>query len=146
MPSPPSCDVEFRARYSETDQMGIIYHANYLTWCEMGRTELIRTMWKPYSKVEKDGLRLAVTDVALRYHQSARYEDLIRVTTTLEQVRSRAVSFTYLVQRVEDDGRLTRLCTARTGLTAIDPSGAPRTMPPDVLYAFRAAAAQEQTA
>jgi acyl-CoA thioester hydrolase len=142
-PSPQWCTVEFRARYSETDQMGIIYHPNYLTWCEIGRTELIRQLWKPYSQVERDGVLLAVTDATLRYHASARYEDLIRVTTTLEQVRSRAVSFTYLVERVEDDGTTTRLCTARTGLTAIDRAGAPRKLPTDVLEAFRRAAAPE---
>ncbi|HEX8393448.1 MAG TPA: thioesterase family protein [Longimicrobium sp.] len=139
-PVAPSCALEFRARYSETDQMGIIYHANYLVWCEIGRTELIRRLWKPYSQVEKDeGVLLAVTDVTLRYHASARYEDLIRVTTTLEQVRSRAVAFAYLIERVEEDGTTTRLCTARTGLTALDRAGAPRKLPPDLLDAFRAA-------
>lgn len=139
----PWCTVEFRARYSETDQMGIVYHPNYLTWCEIGRTDLIRRLWKPYSQVERDGVLLAVTDATLRYHASARYEDLVRVTTTLEQVRSRAISFTYLVERVEEDGTTTRLCTGRTGLTAIDRAGTPRTLPADVLEAFRRALAVE---
>ncbi len=139
--APPSCSVEFRVRYSETDQMGIVYHANYLPWCEIGRTELIRRLWKPYAEVEReDGVLLAVTDVSLRYHQSARYDDRVRVVTTLEQVRSRAVSFTYLVERVEEDGSSTRLVSARTGLMAVGRDGAPRTLPSDLLEAFRAAA------
>ena len=134
----PSCSVEFRVRYSETDQMGIVYHANYLPWCEIGRTELIRRLWKSYALVEREeGVLLAVTDVSLRYHASARYDELVRVTTTLEQVRSRAVAFTYLVERVDDDGGTTRLVTARTGLTAIDRDGNLRSLPPSLLKAFR---------
>ena len=138
----PSCSVEFRARYSETDQMGIIHHANYLSWCEIGRTDLIRRLWKPYAEIERGGVLLAVTDVSLRYHSSARYDDLVRITTTLEQVRSRAVSFGYLIERVEDDGSATRLVSARTGLTPIDRSGRPRTLPQELLDAFRRASPQ----
>ncbi len=136
-PAAPSCSVEFRTRYAETDQMGIIHHANYLAWCEIGRTDLIRRLYKSYAEVEKDGILLAVTEVALRYHASARYDELIRVTTTLDDVRSRAVGFTYLIERVEADGSTTRLVSARTGLTPIDRGGRPRTLPADVLAAFR---------
>lgn len=139
-PAAHTSALEFRARYAETDQMGVVYHANYLVWCEMGRTDLIRHLWKPYSVIEKEGVMLAVTDVSMRYHASARYEDLIRVTTAVEQVRSRAISFTYLIERVEEDGSTTRLCSARTGLTALDrATSAPRKLPQDLLDAFRAA-------
>ena len=130
--------VEFRTRYAETDQMGIIHHANYLAWCEIGRTDLIRRLWKSYAAVEReDGILLAVTDVALRYHASARYDDLVRVTTTVEQVRSRAVAFSYLIERVEEEGTTTRLVTARTGLTPIDRGGRPRALPADLVDALR---------
>src|SRR5215207_9671387 len=142
-PVPPSCTVEFRARYAETDQMGIVYHANYLPWCEIGRTELIRRLYRSYADVERDGVLLAVTDVSLRYHASARYDDLVRVVTTLEQVRSRGISFLYEVQRVEEDGSTTRLVSARTALIAIDREGAPRTMPPALLTAFRNGATEQ---
>ena len=141
MPSPPpdapSCTVEFRTRYAETDQMGIIHHANYLAWCEIGRTDLIRRLYKPYAEVERDGVLLAVTDVSLRYHASARYDELVRVTTWVDALRSRAVGFSYLVERVEDDGSTTRLASARTGLTPIDRSGRPRALPAAILDAFR---------
>jgi acyl-CoA thioester hydrolase len=136
-PAPPSCTVEFRARYAETDQMGIVYHANYLPWCEIGRTELIRRLYRSYADVEREGVLLAVTDVSLRYHASARYDDLVRVTATLEQVRSRGVSFLYEVHRVEEDGSTTRLASGRTGHIAIDRQGSPRKLPPSILEAFR---------
>ncbi|HEX8433435.1 MAG TPA: thioesterase family protein [Longimicrobium sp.] len=146
MTAPPaSCSIDFRVRYSETDQMGIVYHANYLPWCEIGRTELIRRIWKSYAEVEREGVLLAVTDVSLRYHASARYDEMVRVTTTLEQVRSRSVSFTYLIERVMDDGRTERLVSARTGLTAIDPNGTLRTLPAPLLAAFRGAASAQET-
>ena len=135
--TPPSCSVEFRARYAETDQMGIVYHANYLPWCEIGRTELIRRLWRPYAALEAEGVLLAVTEVSLRYHASAKYDDLVRVVTTLEQVRSRGVTFLYEIYRVEDGGQTKKLVTARTSLIAIDPAGAPRTLPPALLDAFR---------
>ena len=144
MPAAPSCSVEFRVRYSETDQMGVVYHANYLPWCEVGRTELIRRIWKSYADVEREeGVLLAVTDVSMRFHLAARYDNLVRVTTTLEQVRSRAVAFTYLVERVNEDGSTERLVTARTGLTAINRDGTLRSLPPALLEAFRNAQPQE---
>ena len=148
MPSPgpdpdaPSCTVEFRTRYSETDQMGIIHHANYLAWCEIGRTELIRRLWKPYAEVEKDGVLLPVTDVSLRYHASARYDELVRVTTHVQSVRSRSIVFAYLIERVEEDGSATRLVTASTGLTPIDRAGRLRALPAEVMDAFRRPALQ----
>jgi acyl-CoA thioester hydrolase len=135
---PVSCSVELRVRYAETDQMGIVYHANYLPWCEIARTELIRRVWKSYARVEReDGVLLAVTDATLRYHAPARYDDRIRVTAALEQVRSRAVTFLYRVERVEEDGSATRLVTASTVLTGIDRAGVPRTLPTELVRAFR---------
>jgi acyl-CoA thioester hydrolase len=138
----PSCSVEFRARYSETDQMGIVYHANYLPWCEIGRTELIRRLWRSYADLEADGVLLAVTEATLRYHASARYDDLVRVVTTLAQVRSRGVSFEYEILRVDEDGTK-RLVSARTDLVAIDRSGTPVRLPPSLIDAFRNATSTE---
>jgi acyl-CoA thioester hydrolase len=117
--------------------MGIVYHANYLPWCEIGRTELIRRLWRSYADLEEQGVLLAVTEVNLRYHASAKYDDLVRVVTTLDQVRSRAVSFNYEILRV--DGEETkRLVSARTELIAIDRGGAPVRLPPELIAAFRA--------
>lgn len=141
--TPPSCTVEFRARYAETDQMGIIYHANYLPWCEIGRTELIRRLWRSYADLEAEGVLLAVTEVGLRYHASAKYDDLVRVVTTLAAVRSRGVSFDYEILRVDDDGTK-RLVTARTDLIAIDRGGTPVRLPASLVEAFRSGVPMEQ--
>ena len=144
MTSAPSCTVEFRARYAETDQMGIVYHANYLPWCEIGRTELIRRLWRSYAALEAEGVMLAVTEATLRYHSPARYDDLVRVVTTLAQVRSRGVSFEYQIHRVDAEGT-TRLVSARTDLVAIDRAGAPVRLPPHVIDAFRHGKPTEQS-
>jgi acyl-CoA thioester hydrolase len=136
-PAAPSCTVEFRARYSETDQMGIVYHANYLPWCEIGRTELIRRLWRSYADLEAQGILLAVTEANLRYHASAKYDDLVRVVTTLDQVRSRGVSFDYQILRVDGDATK-KLVSARTELIAIDRGGTPVRLPPELIAAFRA--------
>jgi acyl-CoA thioester hydrolase len=129
--------VEFRVRYAETDQMGVVYHANYLVWCEIGRTELIRRRGPSYAELERLGVRLAVSDATLRFHAPARYDDLIRVECWAEEVRSRAVTFAYLVSRVRADGDTDRLVSARTSLVALDPEGRPRTLPADVLESLR---------
>lgn len=127
--------AEFRVRYAETDQMGVVYYANYLVWCEIGRTEFIRSLGRTYAELERDGIFLAVSEASLRYHAPARYDDHIRVVTTLEAVRSRALEFSYLIQNA-DTG--TRLVTARTSLVSLDPHGRLTPLPPD----FRAALAR----
>jgi acyl-CoA thioester hydrolase len=143
MSASPSCTVEFRVRYSETDQMGIVYHANYLPWCEIGRTDLIRRLWRSYADLEAQGVLLAVTEVSLRYHASARYDEMVRVVTTLDQVRSRGVSFRYEIVRAEDERRLV---SARTDLVAIDRAGVPVRLPASLIQAFRGEAAPEPSA
>jgi acyl-CoA thioester hydrolase len=120
---------EFRVRYSETDQMGVVYHAEYLVWCEVGRTDLIRGLGLPYSELERRGTALAVAEATIRYHAPARYDDLIRVETRLVEVRSRAITFEYVIRN--GDTR-ERLATARTMLVSLDSAGKPVPMPPDV--------------
>ncbi len=100
--------------------MGVVYHANYLAWCEVGRTELIRRRGRSYAEIEQLGVGLAVSDASLRFHAPARYDDLIRVTTTLTGVRSRSMTFDYLIVHVE---RGTKLVTASTTLIGLDRDG-----------------------
>ncbi len=130
--------MDVRVRYPEVDRMGVVYHAHYLVWCDIGRTELIRRLWKPYAELEDEGLLLAVSDCNVRYHVGARYDDRVRVETTLEEVRSRAVTFGYVISR-QDGEKATRLATARIGLIAITPEGRTRTLPGDLVAAFRQA-------
>ena len=109
--------------------MGVVYHAEYLVWCEVGRTDFIRALGLPYSELEKRGTALAVAEATIRYHAPARYDDLIRVETRLVDVRSRAITFDYIVWNA-DSGE--RLATARTLLVSLDPSGKPVPLPSDV--------------
>lgn len=88
--------TELRVRYAETDQMGVVYHANYLGWCDIARTDLIRALGgASYAEIERDGTALAVVEAHLRYIKPARYDDVIRITTRVTEVRSRVVRFDY---------------------------------------------------
>jgi len=125
----PTTTTELRVRYAETDQMQVVYHSNYLIWCEVGRTDFMRQHGMSYSDMEKGGVGLTVVDFNVRLHASARYDDLVRVATTLTDVRSRQVTFEYLLTNA-DTGE--RLATARTMLISIAPNGRPVAMPADV--------------
>jgi acyl-CoA thioester hydrolase len=126
-------DIEFRVRYAETDQMGVVYHTNYLIWCEMGRTDFIRRRGMSYADIERAGTLLAVSELSARFLGAARYEQLIRVRTTLASVQSRSLVFDYLVTNAETDARLV---TARTSLVSVDASGRPRSLPPEIRRLF----------
>jgi acyl-CoA thioester hydrolase len=120
-------DFDLRVRYAETDQMGVVYHTNYLVWCEIGRTELIRAVTGvSYASLEAEGVLLAVAELSIRYHGAARYDNLIRVRTSLAGARSRSVTFEYLISNAETDERL---ATARTVLISLDRAGRPLVMP-----------------
>jgi acyl-CoA thioester hydrolase len=124
---PATHELEVRVRYAETDQMGVVYHTNYLVWCEIGRTELIRSLTgASYAKLEEEGVALAVADLSIRYHGAAKYDNLVRVTTTLTDARSRSVTFEYVISRVESGERL---ATARTVLVSLDRRGRPVVLP-----------------
>jgi acyl-CoA thioester hydrolase len=129
----PPCVIEFRVRYAETDQMGVVYHANYLAWCEVGRTELIRQHGRSYAEIEKLGVGLAVSEASLRFHAPARYDDLIRVTTTLTDVRSRAMAFEYVISHAEQG---TKLVTASTTLIGLDRAGRVARLPGELRHAL----------
>ena len=128
--------TRLRVRYGETDQMGFVYHPNYLVWCEVGRTELMRELGYPYAAIEQAGIRLAVAEASLRYARAARYDDPIRVVTRVADARSRTVTFHYEIFR-DDDREPELLVTAATTLIAIDEAGASRRLPPELLQRFR---------
>lgn len=130
----PAYDLELRVRYAETDQMGVVYHANYLVWCEMGRTDLIRHCGVSYADMERGGISLAVSELSARYHAAARYDELIRVRTTLGEVRSRMISFDYLISNAVTDKRLV---SAHTTLISLDRSGKPVALPAELRRLLR---------
>ena len=115
-----SHSTDLRVRYAETDRMGVVYYANYLVWCEVGRVELLRAVGRSYAALEAEGIGLAVSDARVRYLSPARFDDLVRITTTLTGVRSRAITFDYLITHAESG---TRLATAHTSLVSIDAAG-----------------------
>jgi acyl-CoA thioester hydrolase len=132
--APMHHDVEFRVRYAETDQMGVVYHTNYLIWCEVGRTDFIRARGMSYADMERAGVGLAVSELSARFHAAARYDDMIRVRTTLAEVRSRGIVFDYLITRSANGDRL---MSARTSLVSIDASGRPVALPAAVRMLFQ---------
>jgi acyl-CoA thioester hydrolase len=112
--------TEVRVRYAETDQMGVVYHANYLAWCDIGRTDLIRSLGgMTYAQLEKQGIALAVVEAHLRYIRPARYDDMIQIATRVTEVRSRVVRFDYDIS-VIDGGPI---ATGFTTLVAMTPDG-----------------------
>jgi acyl-CoA thioester hydrolase len=121
--------TELRVRYAETDTMGVVYHANYLAWCEVGRTDLIRAAGMSYRDMEAAGTGLAVAEATLRYHAPARYDDVVRIETTLTEVRSRTVTFEYVISHA---GTGARLVSATTRLISIDRDGRTVAMPAEM--------------
>jgi len=109
--------VEFRVRYAETDQMQVVYHSNYLVWCEIGRTEFIRALGTPYAELERQNVTLAVVEANLRCHAAARYDNLIRVTTTISDVRSRTITVDYVITNAETGERFVTGSTKLVSLT-----------------------------
>jgi len=110
--------VHHRVNYSETDQMGFVYHANYLIWMDMARTEHLRERGMSYKELEDQGTYLTVTDVHIRYRRPARYDDMIRVRCWVRELASRRVVFGYAVERAETGDVL---ATAETSLIALNP-------------------------
>lgn len=106
-----------RVNYSEIDQMGVVYHARYLVWLEIARTEHVRATGVSYAEMERMGYRLAVGEVNVRYRQPARYDDLVRVRCWVREAASRRIIFGYAVEHTQG-ARL--LATAWTSLLVLD--------------------------
>ena len=91
-----SNETTFRVRYAETDQMGVVYYANYLVWMELGRVEYCRAAGIRYKDMEvEDGVRLAVVDAHCRYLHPARYDEEITVKTWIARANRRMIEFHY---------------------------------------------------
>jgi len=116
--------------------MGVVYHANYLVWCEVGRVEFMRALGRDYAALEEQGTGLAVTEARVRYLAPARFDDSIRVITTLAGVLSRAVSFAYEIFNAATGERL---ATAHTDLVSIDSAGRLMALPVEFRAVLEAA-------
>jgi acyl-CoA thioester hydrolase len=101
--SPSKHETHLRVRYAETDQMGVVYYANYYIWMELGRVELVRSLGMNYKELEdKEGLLLAVIESNCRYLRPARYDQQITVVTTVAEFTHRIVEFTYEIRNSAD--------------------------------------------
>lgn len=88
-------ETEIRVRYGETDQMGVVYHANYAMYFEVGRTEWLREFGLSYSRMEAEGIMLPVISLSIKYKNSARYDDVLKVKTTLKKIPTASIEFEY---------------------------------------------------
>jgi len=129
-------EARVRVRYAETDQMGVVYHANYLVWFEVGRVEFIRQLGMDYKDMEQeDGALIAVAEVTARYKVPARYDDELVVKTSLTGMRGPIVKFRYVVLRPADD---TILCEGETVHFVVGRDMKRREMPAKYVETFAA--------
>lgn len=126
--------MEVRVRYAETDQMGRAHHANYLVWCELGRTTLMREHGVSYARLEEEGVILPVARAELEYRAPLVYDELLRIETWVERVRSREIVFAYRMRR--ETGAVA--ATARITLVSADPEGRPVRLPEPTRVALSA--------
>ena len=134
-------EARVRVRYAETDQMGVVYHANYLVWFEVGRVEFMREMGLDYKSLEdEEGAMIAVADVTVRYKAPARYDDELIVKTWLVGLRGPIMRLRYAVVRSTDE---LLLCEGETVHVVVGRDMKRREMP--ARYAERFAAILHRT-
>jgi len=130
-------ETTVRVRYAETDQMGVVYHANYLVWFEVGRVEFLRQLGFSYKDMEQqDDCCIAVVDARCRYKAPARYDDEVIVRTHLKNVRESLVHFGYELLRA-NDGLL--LAEGETMHVVIDAEMKKRAIPEKYMAVFKEA-------
>lgn len=98
--------IELRVRYPEVDRMGVVHHTHYLTWFEMGRTELMRELGCPYGDMEKAGVFMPVIEAFCKYFSPVRYDEVVQVETRLKEVTRSRVFFEYRLRRAAQETKL----------------------------------------
>jgi acyl-CoA thioester hydrolase len=116
--------TEIRVIYGDTDQMGVVYYANYLRWFEASRAGFVRERGLPYHELEARGYALPVIEAHVRYRRPAKYDDIVRIEPFLEEVHRVSLKFRYEVTR---QGEL--LADGWTVHACIGPDGRPRRFP-----------------
>ena len=120
--------TEIRVRYAETDAMGIVHHAVYPVWMELGRSDLLRDLGQSYAEWEKRGVMMSVAELHVTYRAPARYDELVEVRTRLKEVGRRKVIFAYAILR---EG--IRLAEGESVHVVTGPDGRACVMPDDLL-------------
>lgn len=111
-------EIEIRVRYQESDPMGYLHHANYFTYFEMGRTELLRASGGNYRKMEAEGMLVVVVKAECRFHRPARYDDVLTLRTTISRVTRAKIEHHYELFRGHE-----RLATGHVTLGVVDREG-----------------------
>ncbi len=127
--------TEIRVRYAETDAMGIVHHAAYIVWIELGRSDLLRALGSGYTEWERRGVHMTVAGIEMTYRAPCRYDELVTVRTRLLEAGRRRVVFGY---RLEREGA--RLAEGRSVHLVTGPDGRTRTLPEDLLGILLSAA------
>ena len=130
------CETTLRVRYAETDQMGVVYHSNYILWFEVGRVELLRTNGHTYREMEADDVHLPVVEVRCRFKQPAQYDEQIVVRTSLKNLRDSLIHFRYEILRARDR---TLLAEGETVHLVVNGEGKKQRFPDKYLLPLRAA-------
>ena len=134
-------ETTLRVRYAETDQMGVVYHSNFIVWFEVGRVELLRQLGFEYSAMEReDDCHIAVVDVRVRYKAPARYDDQILLRTRLKNVRDSLLHFGYEVLRAGDG---TLLAEGETTHLVVNKNMERKPLPEKYRVAFEKAAGKD---
>jgi len=124
--------IEFRVRYEETDQMGVVYYANYLVWFEVARTEFFRALGVEYKKLEeKDKVYLPVVEAECRYKSPLKYDDVVTVVTSFHGASGASLVFDY---EVKAHGKTK--ASGRTKHVFVNEKGKPIQIPAKVQKAF----------
>ena len=133
MKTPEVFECDIRVRYSETDQMGVTYYANYFVWLEVARTEYFRNKGVDYQKIENQGIYLAVVDAQCRYLAPTQYDDLITVRTWIEKLGKSSLRFGYeLIEKKSNK----RIAEGSTSHVFVDRNIEPVRIPEEVIRCF----------
>lgn len=122
-------ETKIRVRYGETDQMGVVYHANYANYFEVGRTEWLRQYGLTYKSMEDNGIMLPVISLEIKYKNSAKYDDVLTVKTSIKNLPKARIEFDY--ELVNENQEL--LATGNTVLVFMDTKRNRPTRCPDYL-------------
>ena len=118
IPVPTEHEFEIRVRYQETDAQGRVHHSNYINYFEVARVEMLRASGRTYKDLEEAGLFLVVVQLTCNYHQGARYDDVLRLKTTVVKARGVRITHRYEVFRNEE-----LMADGETTVAAVDPTG-----------------------
>lgn len=136
--------IEARVRviYGDTDQMGVVYYANYLRYFELARSEFFRAIGGAYRDVEREGAFLPVVEAICRYKAPARYDDLLVIRTQLAELRRASLTFAYELRRESEEAVL---CTGSTTHACVGRNGHPTRIPDNLSRLLKTAPRAEMT-